>query len=197
MRPPIRRLLAYSSQKPLNRCLQCQFAHFPLRQSVTTRSIRFYSDEKSRDSNDSGVESTGTVPSDPDLITTETPQIQSPPPSSLPDPPANPPTKNAKEPWTFKQWKGGRDSKSKAKDMRRAIEHTSLRRRVHWFPPLLGVNPAYDMALEYLEMIRREKIDVIQRLERKIQAERDSTLPNFPASKPVRLTSRSLCELIG
>jgi hypothetical protein len=66
------------------------------------------------------------------------------------------------------------DSKTRQKQLNRAITETSLRKKLHWYPPLTGVNPAYDMALIYLDQDRRQKIDAIERLEARIAHERES-----------------------
>jgi len=69
------------------------------------------------------------------------------------------------------------DSATRQKELNKALRETSLRRKLHWFTPLHGVNPAYDMATIYLEQDRMEKIEIIKRLEARIAYERKSNLP--------------------
>jgi hypothetical protein len=46
---------------------------------------------------------------------------------------------------------------------------TSLRKPLVWRPPLLGVNPAYDLAIEFLTENRNQKKEVINRLSERIR----------------------------
>ena len=193
MRPSLRRIVLQKPQRISQSCIRCDSSQITsLRPHRTLPSLqqRFYSDSKDptskEDTADAGVESTGTVPEDPDIITTESPSIQEPPSSAAPATPAPQlprsqkvyTTAQQKEPWHFRLAERKMDAACKARDLRRMMTTTSLRKSVHWFEPLRGVNPAYDMALMYLKHDRRQKMAAIQRLEERIAKQRQSTIPS-------------------
>jgi large subunit ribosomal protein L35 len=60
------------------------------------------------------------------------------------------------------------DSATRARELTKAISHTSLRKKLHWYPPRKGINPAYDMALEFLHRDRENKKAAIERIEKRI-----------------------------
>ena len=128
------------------------------------------------------VESTGTVPAD--TITTEKPEIQEPPPTSNPVPPltqsSSPPpylpkSGGLKKAVPFKLEETN-NPKRAATQLQRALTQTSLRKKLGWSEPLRGINPAYDIAVEYLKHDRQEKIRNIARVESFIRRERESNL---------------------
>ena len=168
MRHSLQRIVHLSSQGS-KECIRCQV---PLRGYGRWRVVgRTYATIK-----DEGVASTSTVPEDPDLITTEDPSLQSPPPSPVPPTPPQSSSPRIKEPWHFRLPPQKMDSKTRQNELKQAITETSLRKRLHWFPPLHGVNPAYDMAVLYLEQDRNEKIQIISRLEQRIAQEKESNV---------------------
>lgn len=149
------------------------------RQSPFPSQIRRYSDEvKPTEENESpGIESTGAVPDDPDIITAEAPEIQQ--PHLSPNPPSDASSRDHRrlpaQPWTFRTVESRKkDSATRAKELAKAISQTSLRKNVHWYRPLQGVNPAYDLALLFLNNDRMKKIASIQRLQKRIEHERNS-----------------------
>lgn len=73
-----------------------------------------------------------------------------------------------------------RNAKEAALQLKQAMTETSLRKKLGWSNPLLGVNPAYDMALQYLEQDRQQKIRVIKALENRIAHERKRPPPPPP-----------------
>jgi hypothetical protein len=182
MRTSLRRTLLdrpHILSRPSFVCNRRQSPFHLRRQSPFPSQIQRYSnDVKPTDEDESpGVESTGTVPNYPDIITTEAPEIQEQPPS--PNPPSNPTSQDqrrlTKQPWAFRTVESKKkDSATRAKELAKAISQTSLRKNVHWYPPLQGVNPAYDMALFFLNNDRMKKIASIQRLQKRIDHERKS-----------------------
>ena len=196
MRPSLRRIVLQTkssriSQRHCIRCDSTQIVSLRPRQPLPSLQQRFYSDSKdsnSKEASDAGVVSTGTVPDDLDIITTESPSIQEPPPSPVPPCPENLRQQNStsskeKEPWHFRLAERKMTPAAKSKEVRRIMTTTSLRKSAHWYAPLQGVNPAYDMALMYLKHDRRQKMMAIQRLEERIAKERKSTplpLHTFP-----------------
>jgi len=131
-----------------------------------------------------GVKSTGTVAEDPGIITTEEPQIREPPPTSNPVPPLT--QSSSPSPYLSKsrglkkaasfRLEETNNRKRAAAQLQRALTQTSLRKKLGWSEPLRGINPAYDIALEYLKHDRQEKIRNITRLESFIRRERESNL---------------------
>jgi hypothetical protein len=193
MRPSLRKIVLQNSQRIPQNCIRCETPQLTsLRrphQPLPSLQQRFYSDSKdptSKDDSDAGVESTGTVPEDPDIITTESPSIQEPPESAVPPTSAPQTTRpqkvwtsaREKEPWHFRLAERKMGPNARAREVRRLMTTTSLRKSVHWFSPLEGVNPAYDMALMYLKHDRRQKMAAIQRLEERIAKERKGTPPS-------------------
>lgn len=158
----------------------CQGSQFTLFPSQTRR----YSDsvkdsDRKQDGDVRGVESTVTVPSDPDLTTTESPELQ----NRLPSPPtelsSSPFTKKASSVIHFRIPSKRKNPKDAATELRTAMSETSLRKKLGWSNPLRGVNPAYDMALIYLNQDRQQKIKVIKKLVNRIRNERKRT-DHFP-----------------
>ena len=150
--------------------------------------VRSYADEasvsnvKHDEIPPANVESTGTVPAD--TITTEKPEIQEPPPTSNPVPPltqsSSPPpylpkSGGLKKAVPFKLEETN-NPKRAATQLQRALTQTSLRKKLGWSEPLRGINPAYDIAVEYLKHDRQEKIRNIARVESFIRRERESNL---------------------
>lgn len=170
MRPSLKRIVLQYPQST-NNCIRCQALPLNTRQFVSsTRTLYATTND-----GDSGVTSTSTVPEDPDIITTESHSLQNPPSSPLP--PNTPAPVPDREPWHFRLPNLKMDSATRQKELNKALRETSLRRKLHWFTPLHGVNPAYDMATIYLEQDRMEKIEIIKRLEARIAHERESNLP--------------------
>lgn len=149
--------------------------------------VRAYADDaKESEANVKGVESTGTVPEDPDLITMESPEIQEPLP--IPDPnspstkssPPSPyfPKPRGLKPFSFKLEETNNPARA-AVQLRRALTQTTLRKRLGWSEPLRGINPAYDMAIDYIRNDRKEKIKIIKHLDSVIRQERASNRPSL------------------
>jgi hypothetical protein len=155
MRHAVRRVL-YLSAPNAKECMRCQ--QYPLLNCSTIRGYATTEDE--------GVSSTLTGP---DPITTESPSLQAPPSSPLPPSPSK-----AREPWHFRLPPQKMDSAARQKEINRAVTETSLRKKLHWYTPLHGINPAYDMATIYLQQDRSEKIQMIRHLEDRIKHERES-----------------------
>lgn len=121
------------------------------------------------------VLSTGTIFNDLDIIATESPETQQPQSSpvthlhssTMRSRPVKPPVH-----YRIAERKKGRRG---ILDVQKGMKETSLRRRLGWSNPLLGVNPAYDMAIAFLTQDRLEKIRIIKHLENRITHERQST----------------------
>src|SRR5437762_3433782 len=171
------RIVFHTPQKSTRRCTRCQKSHFvPL-----LSRIRGYTEVvKGHSTIDSpgGVDSSGTVPNDPDIITAESPEIRQPLLSSVspPPPPSTPKTAPVKSPVHFRMVETKKGSRG-ILELQKATKETSLRKRLGWSNPLLGVNPAYDMALAFLTQDRKEKIRVIKHLQNRISHERQSGPP--------------------
>jgi hypothetical protein len=149
--------------------------------------VRGYADDaKDSDANVQGVESTSTVPEDPDLITTEAPETQEPPPTPDPNPP---PTKSSppspyfpkqrglvKRSFSFQLEETNNPARA-ALQLRKALAQTTLRKKLGWSEPLRRINPAYDMAIDYIRNDRKEKIQIIKHLDHVIRQERESKCP--------------------
>jgi hypothetical protein len=179
MRASLRRIVLPTPQRVSRGCIRCERPQSLPRNIVASTQHRSYSDivkDSEAKEDTQGVESTGTVPDDPDIITTESPEIQEPPPSSEPASQSSSslskPTRT-KELWHFRLAEKKMDSRSRAKELASIISQTSLRKKLHWFPPLHGVNPAYDSACAYLKRDRDQKIEVIKRLEARIAREKE------------------------
>ena len=189
MRHSLGRIVLQKSQGISHNCIRCDTSRIgSLRCGQRLPSLqRYYSDSKDPSSTkDEGVESTGTVPDDPDIITTESPSVQQRPSSPVPQtsPHTSQPISSSSrksEPWHFRLAETKRDTAAKAKELRRMMTTTSLRKNVHWFAPAEGVNPAYDMALMFLKHDQRQKIAAIQKLEQRIAKVRKG-----PTSPPLR-----------
>ena len=220
MRLSLRRIVAQRPHIQTGNCIRCQRICPPISNVHRPTSVfqyrRYADDVKNPESKDESprVESTGTVPDDPDIITTESPEIQKPPSSSTPQPEKSNPRQNqssssrgrkSSQKWkpryskktaqtskskypktTTQKWKqkkyprkAAQKSKPKPKkpSLLKVIAETSLRRRIIWNPPLKGINPAYDMALDILEQDRAQKIKVVTRLENRLTRERERTHP--------------------
>jgi hypothetical protein len=201
MRQSLRRIAVQKSRRISQDCIRCdgsQGIRLRPHRPLPFLQQRFYSDDNARDPSpkeeDAGVESTATVPDDPDIITTESPSIQQPPASPAPPhsspqipPQTSPSTASSarkREPWHFRLPETQRDSAAKARQLRRMMTTTSLRRNVHWFAPIEGVNPAYDMALMFLKHDQRQKIAAIQKLEQRIAKERKGPTSPLPSDSP-------------
>ena len=151
MRHSLRRIVFQSSQNSV--CIRC-------RKPQLFVTYRKYSTD--------GATSSSTLADNPELILTEsTTSPSSPLPSST--------SLKPKEAWHFRLPPPKMDSKTRQNELTRALSQTSLRKKVHWFPPLMGVNPAYDLALTYLEQDRQKKIEIIEQLETRIAEEQEST----------------------
>jgi hypothetical protein len=178
MRLCLRRTVFLSSRQSTQTCTKCQNVQF----IPVSCQIRGYSDivkdPDLRDYSPGEVQSTGTVSDDVDIITTESPErlqsLSSPVPS--PQTPSTTKSRSAKRPVHFRmvETKKGRRG---ILDLQTAMKETSLRKRLGWSNPLLGVNPAYDMAMAFLTQDREEKIRIIKHLENRITHERQSTFP--------------------
>jgi hypothetical protein len=230
MRLSLRRIVAQRPHIQTGSCIRCQRlypaisnVHLP----ISLFQYRGYADDvkdPKPKKQSPGVESTGTVPDDPDIIMTESPDIRKSSPSPTPQPKKSKPqqkqsstssrrktaprwkrksqrktaetskSKYPKKPaqkWKRKRYqrKAAQKSKSKPKvptrllskktKLLQAIAETSLRRRLIWRPPLKGINPAYDMALDILEKDRAKKIQIITRLKNRLVRERKRT--TYPA----------------
>jgi len=197
MRLSLTRIVAQTSPICNENCIRLQRRSLfisNLRRPTSYFQYRGYADDiKNPEADESpGVESTDTVPDDPDIITTESPEIQNPPPSADPPSEASPASgahKRAPK-WRTKYSKRKSKSTQKSQSMAkpkqkdsakapkpnllRTISETSLRRQLIWQEPLTGINPAYDMALHILQQDRAQKIEIINRLRKKLARERES-----------------------
>ena len=177
MRLSLQRIVFYRPQQTNRSCLNCQSVQI----IPFLIQNRGYADIV-RDSDEScGVQSNIKVP-DLDVVTAESLEIQQaiPLPESPPQTSSSPltttPTISGKQPprfWLVKA-KTGRE---RDLELRKLMSQTSLRKKISWSPPSHGINPAYDMAIVYLNQDRREKIKIIKNLERRIQYERTCTTP--------------------
>ena len=219
MRLSLRRIVAQRPHIQTGNCIRCQRIYPPISNIHRPTSVfqyrRYADDVKNPESKEESprVESTGTVPDDPDIITTESPGIQKPTSSSTPQPETSSPRqkqssssgRKSSQKWkpkyskktaqsskskypktTTQKWKrkkyprkAAQKSKPKPKkpSLLNVIAETSLRRRIIWNPPLKGINPAYDMALDILEQDREHKIKVVTRLENRLTRERERNHP--------------------
>jgi len=172
MRLSLRRIVFPRPRLTNRSCVICRNPQFSLSPSQNRRYSNIVKDS---DAKVDGVESTGAVDNDPDIIATESPEIQ----QSLvsPELPTEPPspstTKTPKKVIHFRIV-DIRNPKEAAAQLRKAMTETSLRRKLGWSNPLHGVNPAYDMAIAYLKQDRQSKIQAIKRLEKRIARERKS-----------------------
>jgi hypothetical protein len=188
MRASLRRIVLSTPQGAPRSCIRCEAPQLLLRNthpSLSTSQHRSYSDiakDSEAKEDTQGVESTGTVPDDPDIITTESPEVQHPPPSPTPASESSSHSRRpqGKELWHFRLPEKKMSSATRAQEMAKIISQTSLRSKLHWFPPLHAVNPAYDIALLYLSRDRMQKIETIKHLEERIARERERNYPLKP-----------------
>ena len=185
MRASLRRMVVATPQRAHRSCIRCEAPQLLLRNthpSLSTSQHRSYSDivkDSETKEDTQSVESTGTVPDDPDIITTESPEVQEPPLSPTP---ASESSSHSRQPqteelWHFRLAEKKMSSSTRAQELAKIISQTSLRNRLHWYPPLHGVNPAYDIALLYLNRDRMNKIETIKHLEQRIARERERNYP--------------------
>ena len=186
------RMLVFSAA-PHQRALPCTGHTQPqllLRNGRRLCPVRSYADEAhpsnaNRDEIPPAcVESTGTVHEDPDIITTGNPEAQEPPPTPNPVPSST--QSSSPSPYLAKprglvkavsfKVEETNNPKRAAAQLQIAVTQTSLRKKLGWSEPLRGINPAYDMALDYLKHDRQEKIRNIKHLESLIRDERESNL---------------------
>jgi hypothetical protein len=147
----------------------CNRTQFHFNQPATPLRYCSYSDivqNPDHPASSHDIESTSIVPGELDTMRTESSKIQQPPssPSLL-----STHAQQGKEPMHYRM--PGAESLRDPRELRRLMSTTSLRKRIGWFNPLQGVNPAYDMALEFLNRDRKQKIEAIQRLENRIANE--------------------------
>lgn len=167
MRLSLRRIVAQIPTIRNASCIRCQRIYLPfsnIHRTTAHFQFRGYADDiKNPESMEEspGVKSTGIVPDDPDIITTESPEIQNPPPSRKPKSRRKNPAK----------------SPATKPDLLKTLSETSLRKKLIWHPPLTGINPAYDMALDILKQDRAHKFEIIKRLKRKLAREQESPHP--------------------
>ena len=175
MRLCLWRIVFHTPRQSVRKCSVCRTSRFiPL-----SFQIRGYSDivkdPEQNDNSPEGVQSTGTVSDDPDVIAVESPETQQ--PQSSPIPPPHPPSttesRPVKPPIHFRMVEPPKGRRGLL-DLQKAMKETSLRKRFGWSNPLLGVNPAYDMAIAFLTQDRKEKIRIIKHLENRITHERRS-----------------------
>jgi len=158
------------------RCLNSNLSNRILINHLSSRQLRYYSDDvKDSEKNSKSSED---LQIDPSAADTEpvnsTDSDTSPDPSSVsPSVPENPQPKY----WRY------RLPPPKPKDpvlakaaLNRSIAQTSLRKKLHWRPPLADINPAYDEALKYLDEEQKRRERNIERLETLIQRAKQSTL---------------------
>lgn len=213
MRLSLRRIVAQIPSIRNGNCIRCHRIYLPISNIHRTTAhfqFRGYADDvKDPESKEEspGVKSTGIVPEDPDIITTESHEIQNPPPSPNPPSEGSSPSRPAK---TARKWrpkysrralqnrksrttqnsarqqstpkpKSKRQNPAKSPapkpDLLKTLSETSLRKRLIWHPPLTGINPAYDMALAILKQDRAHKFEIIKRLKRKLAQEQQSPHP--------------------
>ena len=178
MRLCIRKALRAYPKRTRQACLLCdriQFLSSVQRHFHTVSQVRAYSNDANIPNS---VESTGTLPDDLSTTATKVSEVDKHPSSAASTHNGEPHIRAARKPWTFRALPAKRiDSATRARELTAAISKTSLRRKLHWFPPQQGVNPAYDMALFFLNHDRQKKITEIQRLEKRIDHERKSNLP--------------------
>jgi hypothetical protein len=181
MRASLQRIVLLTPQRLPRYCIRCATPESLFRNIYPALSAfqhRVYSvvvkDSETKEDT-LGAESTGTVSDDPDITTTESLEAQEPPPSLTPaseswSPSTQPRTK---ESWHFRLAETKISSATRAQELVTMMSQTSLRKKLHWYPPLHGVNPAYDIALLYLNRDRRQKMETIKRLEERIARERE------------------------
>jgi hypothetical protein len=173
-------VLAQGPQRIAIPCTRSSPPQLLLRNGRRLFPVRGYADDaKESDANVQGVESTGTVPEDPDLITTEAPETEEPPPIPAPSAKSSPPSPyfpkpRGLKPFSFKLEETNNPARA-ALQLRKALTQTTLRKRLGWSEPLRGINPAYDMAIDYIRNDRKEKIQIIKRLDDVIRRERESS----------------------
>jgi hypothetical protein len=135
----------------------------------------------------SGAEFTRTAREDPDITAAENPEVQEAP--ALPDPvycgdqsasasPHLPKSRGLTKAVSFKLEETN-DPKRAAAQLQKALAQTSMRKKLGWSEPLRGINPAYDMAIDYLRNDSKEKLNIIKNLESSIRRERESNNPLY------------------
>jgi hypothetical protein len=174
MRLCLWRIVFHTPRQSVRKCVVCRTSQFiPL-----SSQIRGYSDivkdPDQIDNSPEGVQSTGTVSDDPEGISVEYPETQQPHSSPIPPhPPSTMESRSVKPPIHFRMVEPQKGRRGLL-DLQKAMKETSLRKRLGWSNPLLGVNPAYDMAIAFLTQDRKEKIRIIKHLENRIAHERRS-----------------------
>lgn len=171
----MRRIVFRTSRQLTGNYIRCQTSLF----MPVLCQIRGYSDfvkDPDQIGNSLGpVLSTGTVFSDLDITASESPETEQ--PQSSPVTHLHSPTTRSrpvKPPVHFREAER-QNGRRGMLDVQKAMKETSLRRKLGWSNPLLGVNPAYDMAIAFLTQDRQEKIRIIEHLENRITHERQST----------------------
>jgi len=160
------RLLSSVPQLPsLSRC--CQYSNFAKDSDIKEDA------ESAR--------STDMASDDPGVSTNVSPEHQEPTSSQMSSQHSSPSTiqkpNSVKQPWRFKMPPPPlKDPAARSRELSQAMSETSLRKKLVWRAPFLGVNPAYDIALSYLREDRRKKIAAIHRLGIRIARERKSTI---------------------
>jgi hypothetical protein len=166
MRLSFRKIFIQSRQ---HTCKVCGSIPFQVNQPGTTLQYRWYSGivknfGPPEDSHD--VESSSTIPGDSDTTKSESSDLHQ---SPLPTPELSTRTSQGEQAVRFKM--PSLSSLQDPQELQTSMSTTSLRKRIVWFNPLQGVNPAYDMALAFLNQNRQQKIEAIQRLESRIARE--------------------------
>lgn len=162
MRLSFRRIAIRSRHKT---CKVCDRTLFHLNRPATTFQYCSYSDLVKKSDHPEGthdVEPANAVSVEPDTLATE---------PSKPEQPPSPSKRTLRAKQAVRYRMPSTKSLRDPSELQRSISTTSLRKRISWFNPLRGVNPAYDMALEYLNQDRQQKIEAIERLETRIADE--------------------------
>ena len=177
MRLSLRRIVAHRPDRQTGNCIRCERISPPIARVLRSTFLFQYrgyadnvEDSGSKDTSPA-LESTGTVP---DTITAESFETQQ--PQSQTSPPNYPSFSSPGGAKTISKRKPKVSNKAEGtakSDVMKAFTQTTLRKKIVWEPPLRGINPAYDMALEILAQDREQKIKVIDRLEKRLERERE------------------------
>ena len=182
MRPSFWRLAARAHGIGPENCIRCGQISYPtiiVHRLVQRRPQSNNVRNSLENENVSAIGENLEVPENGDILNSGSLETRQPPRTTVP--PVEESTSTAQKhtstqkPWHFRHVVDEKmDSMAHAKELRRAMANTSLRKRLHWFPPLYGINPAYDMAVDFLRNDRAKKMRVIKLLEKRIAHERES-----------------------